>query len=125
MVTPTAIAQIGYQYYIVYAVISLIIPPSVYIFYAETRNRSLEEVDQIFRDSTSIAAAVRASGKMPVRNDFSGMLESKENGVGVEEVKCISHEYLMALSSNLCESRQDLEYMTGLIKGFHSEIYSI
>lgn len=77
MVTPTAIAQIGYQYYIVYAVISLIIPPSVYLFYPETKNRSLEEVDQIFRESTSIRDAVRASKKLPIRNDISDGLEDK------------------------------------------------
>lgn len=88
MVTPTAIAQIGYQYYIVYAVISFIIPPCVYLFYPETKNRSLEEVDQIFRDSTSITAAVIASRKMPVRNDndISGALEDKEKE-SVEEVE--------------------------------------
>jgi hypothetical protein len=81
MVTPTAIAQIGYQYYIVYAVISLIIPPSVYLFYPETKNWSLEEVDQIFRESTSIRAAVRASKKLPIRNDVWGGLEEKKKGV--------------------------------------------
>lgn len=84
MVTPTAIAQIGYQYYIVYAVISLIIPPSVYLFYPETKNRSLEEVDQIFRESTSIRDAVRASRKLPIRNDVLGGLEGK---TVVEEVE--------------------------------------
>lgn len=84
MVTPTAIAQIGYQYYIVYAVISLIIPPSVYLFYPETKNRSLEEVDQIFRESTSIRAAVRASKKLPIRNDVSGELEGKAAAEEVE-----------------------------------------
>ncbi|BCR84191.1 sugar porter family MFS transporter [Aspergillus chevalieri] len=81
MVTPTAIAQIGYQYYIVYAVISLIIPPSVYLFYPETKNRSLEEVDQIFRESASIRAAVRASKKLPIRNDVLSGFEGKEKEV--------------------------------------------
>ncbi|EYE94446.1 general substrate transporter [Aspergillus ruber CBS 135680] len=77
MVTPTAIAQVGYQYYIVYAVISLIIPPSVCLFYPETKNRSLEEVDQIFRESTSISDAMKASRKLPIQNDVSGGLEGK------------------------------------------------
>jgi len=80
MVTPTAIAQIGYHYYIVYAVISLAIPPSIYLFYPETKSRSLEKIDQIFRESMPIRAAVRATKKLPIRNDVSGEFEVKEKG---------------------------------------------
>ncbi|PYH98708.1 sugar transporter [Aspergillus ellipticus CBS 707.79] len=66
MITPVAIDDIGYQYYIVYAVIAGIIPPAIYLFYPETKGRSLEEVDEIFRDAPSIFAAVSMSKHLPV-----------------------------------------------------------
>lgn len=83
MISPTAIAQIGYQYYIVYAVISLTIPPAVYLFYPETMNRSLEDVDQLFHDAPTILSAVKMSRHATVgENRFSvedkGMVEEVE-----------------------------------------------
>lgn len=66
MITPVAIDDIGYRYYIVYAVIGGIIPPIIYLFYPETKGRSLEEVDEIFRDAPSIFAAVSMSKHLPV-----------------------------------------------------------
>lgn len=75
MISPTAIAQIGYQYYIVYAVIALTIPPAVYLFYPETMNRSLEDVDQLFHDAPSILSAVKMSKHAPVG----------ENGLAIED----------------------------------------
>ncbi|KAJ5682238.1 hypothetical protein N7462_005403 [Penicillium macrosclerotiorum] len=53
MITPVALDTIGYQYYIVYAVISACIPFSVYFFYPETMNRNLEALDHVFRDAPS------------------------------------------------------------------------
>ncbi|RAK80881.1 sugar transporter [Aspergillus fijiensis CBS 313.89] len=66
MITPVAVTDIGYRYYIVYTVIAGIIPPAIYFFYPETKNRSLEEVDEIFRDSRSIFEAVAMSKRRPV-----------------------------------------------------------
>ncbi|KAA8645791.1 hypothetical protein EYZ11_006754 [Aspergillus tanneri] len=53
MITPVALETIGYQYYIVYAVISACIPVSVYFFYPETMNRNLEALNHVFRDATT------------------------------------------------------------------------
>lgn len=44
MVTPPAFANIGYQTYIIFAVINAFMVPCVYFFYPETAYRSLEEV---------------------------------------------------------------------------------
>lgn len=85
MISPTAIAQIGYQYYIVYAVISLTIPPAVYLFYPETMNRSLEDVDQLFHDAPSLVSAVKMSKHRPVGGDGL-VVEDKDKGV-VDEVE--------------------------------------
>lgn len=43
MITPVAFSSIGYQTYIIFAVINLFIIPVVYFFYPETAYRSLEE----------------------------------------------------------------------------------
>ncbi|KAH0148825.1 general substrate transporter, partial [Aureobasidium melanogenum] len=43
MITPVAFDTIGYQTYIIFAVINAFIVPCVYFFYPETRLRSLEE----------------------------------------------------------------------------------
>jgi sugar porter (SP) family MFS transporter len=48
MITPVAFDSIGYQTYIIFAVINAFIVLCVYFFYPETRYRSLEEMDTIF-----------------------------------------------------------------------------
>lgn len=66
MVTPVAINTIGYQYYIVFAVIAACIPISVILFFPETMGRNLEEIDLMFKDSPSIWATVRFAKNRPV-----------------------------------------------------------
>ncbi|KAI1340869.1 sugar transporter family protein [Xylariaceae sp. FL0016] len=48
MITPVAFDSIGYQTYIIFAVINAFMVPSVYFFFPETAYRSLEEMDTIF-----------------------------------------------------------------------------
>lgn len=52
MITPVAFDTIGYQTYIIFAVINAFMVPSVYFFYPETAYRSLEEMDSIFHKVT-------------------------------------------------------------------------
>jgi sugar porter (SP) family MFS transporter len=63
MVTPTAIRTIEWRYYIVFTVISACIVPLVYFGYVETMGRSLEELEMMFREHTSIRAVVKESRK--------------------------------------------------------------
>lgn len=71
LITPVAIESIGYQYYILYAVLGACIPLGVFFFYPETMGRSLEQMDDLFRDHGSIAGVVRASLKPPVSQEES------------------------------------------------------
>ncbi|KAJ5613730.1 hypothetical protein N7528_007384 [Penicillium herquei] len=54
LVTPVAIDNIGFWYYVIYALISGTIPVCVYVFYPETMGRSLESVNKVFVEAPSI-----------------------------------------------------------------------
>jgi hypothetical protein len=89
MVTPVAIDTIGWEYYLVFLIISSIIVPIVYFFYPETMGRSLEELEMMFTESKSIPAIVRMSrkplegGLMP--DDYK--MEKGEKGVEEEYIR--------------------------------------
>lgn len=69
--SPTALANIGYKYYILYACISFVAFVVFYTFYPETKGRTLEEIDEIFIRSKSIFDPVRVEKALP-RNGFAG-----------------------------------------------------
>lgn len=51
--------------------------PCVYFFFPETRLRSLEEMDHIFKKSTSVFDAVSNSIKEPYRYDKHGNIKAE------------------------------------------------
>ncbi|RDW93387.1 sugar porter family MFS transporter [Aspergillus mulundensis] len=65
MITPVAFDNIGYQTYIIFAVINAFIFPVTYFFYPETAYRSLEEMDRIFRKTKSVFSLVRTAKEEP------------------------------------------------------------
>ncbi|CAG8059667.1 unnamed protein product [Penicillium salamii] len=77
MITPVAFANIGYKTYVIFAVINACIFPFVYFFFPETRYRSLEEMDAIFKKSTNVFDAVSISIKEPYRYDKHGELKAE------------------------------------------------
>lgn len=64
-VSPHAIQNIGYRYYIVYACINLFTFVVVYMFFPETRDRTLEEIDDVFVQSNNIFESVKVEKFMP------------------------------------------------------------
>ncbi|KAI5777944.1 sugar transporter family protein [Geopyxis carbonaria] len=75
MITPVAFSSIGYQTYIIFAVINgALILPVVYWFYPETAYRSLEEMDAIFRKTTGWRGVVRTARETPHRYGKNGEL---------------------------------------------------
>lgn len=48
MITPPAFSSIGYQTYIIFAVLNMSFIPVVWAFFPETKRRGLEEMDLIF-----------------------------------------------------------------------------
>ncbi|KAL3455931.1 general substrate transporter [Aspergillus heterothallicus] len=75
MITPVSFSNIGYKTYVIFAVINAAIFPTVYFFFPETRYRSLEEMDMIFKKSTNVFDAVTHSIKEPYRYDKHGQLK--------------------------------------------------
>jgi MFS family permease len=61
MITPVAINELGYQYYILYAVLGACIPIMVFFLFPETMGRSLDDMERLFKDHDSIAGVVKAS----------------------------------------------------------------
>ncbi|KAJ5531973.1 MFS sugar transporter [Penicillium frequentans] len=89
MITPVALDTIGYQYYIMYAVISAFIPISVYLFYPETMNRNLEALNHVFRDAPTTWDIVSMARNLPqgeaaevdvwMRSEEKGAVEQRED----------------------------------------------
>ncbi|KAM5519537.1 hypothetical protein FOXYSP1_17961 [Fusarium oxysporum f. sp. phaseoli] len=64
-VSPHALKNIGYRYYIVYACITLFTFIVILLFYPETKGRTLEEIDDIFIQSKSIWDPVKIERNLP------------------------------------------------------------
>lgn len=90
MITPVALTTIGYQYYIMYTVISACIPISVYFFFPETMNRNLEALNHVFQDAPSAWQIVSMAKQLPEGENVEmailerdvkeeGMVEQKEH----------------------------------------------
>ena len=54
MLTRCRIANLGYKFWIIWAVICFSFVPITYLFYPETANRSLEDIDRFFYDNPKI-----------------------------------------------------------------------
>lgn len=53
-VTPPGIANLGYRFWIIWAVICASFIPTTYFFYPETANRTLEDIDRYFAEHRNI-----------------------------------------------------------------------
>jgi hypothetical protein len=69
MVTPVALANIKYKYYLVYTAIGLTYIGCLYFFYPETMGQSLEKLEDLFQQDLSIFETVRVAGKLSALNE--------------------------------------------------------
>ncbi|CAH0056181.1 unnamed protein product [Clonostachys solani] len=84
MVTPVAIDTIGYRYYIMYAIISAMIPILVFFFYPETMNRNLELLNNVFRDASSPWKIVSMAKNLP-QGELATLSPEGKTGIKVEQ----------------------------------------
>jgi hypothetical protein len=72
-VTPVAFNNIGYRYYIVYAGINAAIAGVVYLCFPETTGLSLEEIDEVFRQSQGVLDPARIAKKRLAMTEMSAV----------------------------------------------------
>ncbi|KAF8151788.1 general substrate transporter [Crassisporium funariophilum] len=58
-ITPTGIANLGWRFYIIWAVFNAIFVPLIWLVYPETANRHLEDIDRLYRDDRSMIFVFR------------------------------------------------------------------
>ena len=72
LVTPIGFDNIGYRYWIVYAAINAVIVPTIYFTFPETAGLSLEEMDEVFRQSRSFLDPPKIARAMTKQRASSG-----------------------------------------------------
>ena len=96
MVTPIAFNNIGWRTYVVFAVFNAAAVPIMYFCYPETKGRSLEEMDLIFRNSKILRQAVKLSFAMEKHYDDKGNL-----------VRSVTHDIAAEKSSDGTDDVKD------------------
>jgi MFS family permease len=81
-VTPTGIANLGWRYYLIYAITNMCFVPIVHFFYVETARLSLEDIDRVFeikydggskmsyKSATKLACSQRQTDEEKMRNEM-------------------------------------------------------
>lgn len=76
-VTPIGFATIGYKYYIIYAVINAFSVVVFYLFFPETKGRTLEEIDEIFIQSKNVFDPVKEARILPFQEVVEAQGDAK------------------------------------------------
>lgn len=95
-ITPLGLTTISYRFYIIWAVMNLlVIFPCVYFFFPETKGLSLESIDRIFLESKNVFQPVWVAKKLlregvhvapSVEKDIEGVEEKEDVSVTKKEV---------------------------------------
>ncbi|KAI6908160.1 general substrate transporter [Hortaea werneckii] len=83
LVTPIGIDNIGWKFYIIWAILNALFVPIIYFFYPETANRRLEDIDRYFAEGKRVFVCFdkeATSSKRPARFMFQ-----EEEGVRRQE----------------------------------------
>lgn len=90
-VTPIMITNIGWGTYLFFAIVNACFLPVIWIFYPETANRSLEEIDIIFaKGYVEKMSYVRAAEEMPFLSDEEVEREALRYGL-IDTVERVGH----------------------------------
>lgn len=83
-----AIETIGWRYYLIFLIISAIIVPTVFLYFPETMNRSLEELEMMFSQGSSITGIVKESRKPLTGSLVPAHIREKGDLVDEDEYAC-------------------------------------
>ena len=86
-ITPVALTTIKYRYFIVFATCNAVIAIAVYFFFPETMSLSLEQIDQIFVETTSFFDCVVVAERVRKRALQAGADECAEGPLEATDVK--------------------------------------
>ncbi|KAJ5701666.1 hypothetical protein N7488_009214 [Penicillium malachiteum] len=86
----TGFANIGYKYYIIYACISAMALVFFYFFCPETKGRTLEEIDEIFVNSTSFFDTVKVANQTPFQSELLAFAADPEKVVQAERIEDVA-----------------------------------
>lgn len=85
------ITNIGWGTYLFFAIVNACFLPVIWIFYPETANRSLEEIDIIFaKGSVEKISYVKAAAEMPFLSDAEVESEALRYGL-IDTVERVHH----------------------------------
>ena len=87
MITPVAIANIGWQTYIIWAVLNFSFIFVVYFFYPETKGLTLEESDRIFEGGDSITRGAAGFRRRQIHGHPSQSIEDKTHELDAEHIE--------------------------------------
>lgn len=68
MVSPVALSDIGWKYYIVFACVNACVPLIILLFFPETMGRNLEAIDRVFVEAPTIWSIVPMVRGLPQEN---------------------------------------------------------
>jgi hypothetical protein len=87
MITPVAIANIGWQTYIIWAVLNFAFIFLVYFFYPETKGLTLEESDRIFEEGNAITRGAAGFRQKRIHGHPSHSYEEKVRETSGEHIE--------------------------------------
>lgn len=86
-VTPTGIANLGWKYYLIFAITNMCFVPIVHFFYVETAKLSLEEIDRAFEFKYDGGSTTNWKQAIKQARDWTPQDEPKTKENEVEEVE--------------------------------------
>jgi sugar porter (SP) family MFS transporter len=101
--TPSAIKNIGYRTYIIFAVFNIVFIPTVYFFFPETTNLRLEDVDYLFEmKGWTAGARGEARQRIAARHDEENMRRRAVEGQveGDDKLGAEHHEKIVDESNS-------------------------
>jgi sugar porter (SP) family MFS transporter len=78
-ITPIALTNIGYKFYVILAVFNVVIAALIYFFFPETANKTLEEIDLQFAGEWQVSTDAKVVGVEP-KNSVPAGEGSGQNG---------------------------------------------